>query len=379
MRILHLCLPGLVGAYSPARPFRLPLRRGGIIQQLPMSSGDVATIDRSTTTPPTTSPLSPNTFAGQVEQALLSKFPASKIERVLQSWRLLELDYEHREFVGDQQSPPITDAETSRCYQHSPSYVPGLKAVAWWDDVDDLPWAKALSKSYPAIREEFLSVMLNPDKLESEGNNIWAGALTTDAESYGEGWKTLVLLNRGQWDETNAKLFPVTSKAIHKSGVPAAEAFFASMKPQTSIKPHSDFTNFVLTSHVPLVIPENGNNKCRLSVGDETRQWLEGNVILFDTSIYHDAINDSDEMRYILMLRIWHPDLTTEEREALQLIYDCLEIPELLSTDPGTVQMAEQHAKMMREFPLKDTGGFGGKKAGGKGKKGKGKTKKGRR
>ena len=182
----------------------------------------------------------------------------------------------------------------------------------------------------------------------------------------------MVLLNRGQWDDTNANLFPITSKAIHRSGVPVAEAFFASMNPRTTIKPHSDFTNFVLTSHLPLIIPENGNNKCRLSVGDETRQWIEGKIILFDTSIYHDAINDSDEMRYILMLRVWHPDLTREEQEALQLIYDCLEIPELLSSDPEILRLAEQRAKSLREFPLRDStvgGGFGSKQRSNKSKK----------
>lgn len=182
----------------------------------------------------------------------------------------------------------------------------------------------------------------------------------------------MVLLNRGQWDDVNSKLFPITSKAIHKSGVPVAEAFFASMNPRTSIKLHSDFTNFVLTSHLPLVIPENGSNKCRLSVGDETRQWLEGKMIMFDTSIYHDAINDSDEMRYILMLRIWHPDLTREEREALQLIYDCLEIPDLLSPDPAVVLLAEQRAKSFREFPLRDNtvgGGFGSRQRSNKSKR----------
>jgi hypothetical protein len=31
-------------------------------------------------------------------------------------------------------------------------------------------------------------------------------------------------------------------------------------------------------------------------VGDEA-QWLEGKIILFDTSIYHESINDSDKMR----------------------------------------------------------------------------------
>lgn len=60
----------------------------------------------------------------------------------------------------------------------------------------------------------------------------------------------------------------------------------------------------MLTSHLPLVVPENGNNKCRLSVGDESRQWMEGKVILFDTSILHDAINEADEMRYELQFNI---------------------------------------------------------------------------
>jgi aspartyl/asparaginyl beta-hydroxylase (cupin superfamily) len=145
------------------------------------------------------------------------------------------------------------------------------------------------------------------------------------------------------------------------------------MKPHTSIKPHSDFTNFVLTSHLPLVIPENGNNKCRLAVGDETRQWIEGKVMLFDTSIYHDAFNDSDEMRYILMFRVWHPDLTKDERDALQFIYDCLEVPELLSDDPKVVAVGQQKSNQMREFPLKEAGagGFGAAKAKAKNKRDK--------
>ncbi|KAL7481508.1 hypothetical protein ACHAW6_007189 [Cyclotella cf. meneghiniana] len=341
---------------------------------LQMDGGTTTGIDRTISILPTTKPLAPRTFAGQVEQALQQRFPAQKIQRVLDSWRLLDMGYEHRAFVGMEQNPPIADAANSRCYQHAPSYLPGLKAVEWWDNVkDDFVWAQKLSKSYKDIRHEFLSVISNPEKLHG-GNNIWAGALTTDAASYGEGWKTLVLINRGQWDEANANLFPVTSRAIHESGVPAAEVFFASMKPRTNIKPHSDFTNFVLTSHLPLVIPENGKNKCRLSVGDHTRQWIEGEIIMFDTSIYHDAVNDSDEMRYILMLRVWHPDLTTNEKEALQFIYDCLEVPELLSDDPETVLIAEQRAKMMRDFPLRRDlaggGGFGGTS------KGKGKVKK---
>ena len=211
MRALHLlCLVGVSDAYSPLYTFgqrqcttsSYAHRRvshsttswKNNLTSLQMSGESSTTtidsIDRTTTTlPSATKPLShPGTFAGQVEQALVSKFDETKIQRVIQSWRLLEMDYEHREFVGNQQSPPILediDEKTSKYYQHAPSYVPGLKAVAWWDNVDELDWAKSLSKSYNAIREEFLNVMANPDKLQLEGNNIWAGAITDDATSYG--------------------------------------------------------------------------------------------------------------------------------------------------------------------------------------------------
>ena len=80
--------------------------------------------------------------------------------------------------------------------------------------------------------------------------------------------------------------------------------------------------------------------------------------------------------RYILMLRVWHPDLSSEEREALQFIYDVLEIPELLSDDAGTRFVAEERARMAKEFPLKATGGFGANKSKRKKVKGKKKSRK---
>ncbi len=394
------------------------------------STASIDDIDRTTTIPPPSSSstiplLPPHTLAGRVERALLSRFPphtastdddGGGIGRVLSSWRYLDAGYDHREYVGDQQpSPPDAsenDRKVSRCYQHAPSYVPGLRARAWWDVPRDLggdgKWVDSLSKSYGAIRDEFTNVISGGG---GDVNNPWAKALTSDAESYGvsfppllfvifasswvcflasshvvhplfgrakndpiyyiyiyryientrqEGWRTLVLLNRGQWDDDNARLFPVTSRAIRDSGVPVVEAFFASMEPHSVIKPHSDFTNFVLTCHLPLVVPENGSGKCRLTVGDETRQWLQGQVSLFDTSIYHDAINESDSVRYILMMRVWHPDLSLVERDALQFVYDCLEVPDLLSRDENVAAEANRLAISMREFPLALKGGGGG-------------------
>ena len=328
-----------------------------------LPSLSVVSASRSPIKIPETMPLPPNTFSGLVERALQERF-GSDAARIVESWRLLEMGYEHFEFVGNQQNPPIGDPETSKCHQQAHSFVPGLRATQFYD-VETVEWAQKLKKRYKEIKSEFSRVTADMDKLTREGNNIWAGALTQDASSYGTGWRTLVLMDRGVWDPVNVNLFPKTSKAICESGAPVVEAFFASMKPNTDIKLHTDNTNFVVTCHLAIDIPESGNNKCRLTIGDETRQWINGEIMMFDTSIMHAAVNESDQTRYILMLRVWHPDLSEKERQALQFTYDFLQMPELVSPNSEERAMAEQQLEVMHEFPEIKRGsgstiGFGG-------------------
>lgn len=333
---------------------------------LPMVSSSISAASGSSSTAeglPTTKPLHPHTFAGMVEQGITEKFGATEAQRVIESWRLLEMDYEHREFVGAESDDP----ETSQCHQHAHSYVPGLSATPFYD-TNDYEWCTKLGKKYKELKREFTKVTADMAKLTEEGNNVWAGALTDDASSYGTGWRTLVLMDRGIWDPVNVGLFPKTAKAVRDSGAPVTEVFFASMQPNSDIQPHSDFTNFVVTSHLALDIPESGNNKCRLTIGDETRQWIDGELLMFDTSILHEAINEADQTRYILMLRLWHPELTQVERDALQFIYDCLALPDLVSPTPEDRIQAELQLAAYKEFPKRQSagGGFGGSSGGGK-------------
>lgn len=298
-------------------------------------------------------------FAGLVADEIKQRFGEDDARRIIESWTLLDQGYEHKEFVGSSDLDP----STSNMHQLAHSYVPGLTCKTFWD-VKEFDWCKKLASKYSVIRKEFLQATKDMEKLKKEGNNVWSGALTTDATSYGTGWKTLVLYDRGTWDLANLQVFPKTAKAIRDSEMPIVEAFFASMDARTDIKMHSDFTNFVVTSHLAIDVPESGNNKCRLTIGDDTRQWINGEITLFDTSIMHDAVNESDSTRYILMFRVWHPDLTNTERQALQFIYDCLLIPELVSTDSKERSMAEKQIKMIRAFPKFKTGaGFGGAKS----------------
>jgi Aspartyl/Asparaginyl beta-hydroxylase len=323
------------------------------IDNQPSNTTKLSLLLESVTTKHHQPQLIPHTFAGMVERQLMEQFSLgtiqeekeeghttntrpSPIERILQSWRLLEQDYIHEEYIDhhDTDHSNSNNNNSNMAYQLCHSYVPGLTVREFWD-VSQYDWCQQLASNYEVIRREFLSVISDVEHLQKHGNNVWATALDTNvAKQYGSGWSTLVLMNRGIWDPQNVQLFPRTSQIIYDCHIPAVEIFFASMQPNSTIPYHSDYTNFVLTSHLGIDIPNNGMNQCRLNVGGSTEEeWLNGKVMIFDTSIMHNAINENTEkVRYILMMRIWHPDLTTLERQALQYIYDTLEFPELVTT-----------------------------------------------
>jgi len=239
--------------------------------------------------------------------------------------------------------------------QEARSYVEGLTARPFWD-ARDFAWATQLEANWEVVRDEFRHVALeNRATLEAKGSNVWVASRDAEAgETYGSDWRTLALYDRGRWDAQNAALFPETARLLAASEAPIAEAFFASMKPQSAIKPHSDHCNFLVTSHLPLIVPgfDGPDPKpCRLSVGDQTRAWQEGQVLLFDTSILHDAVNDSPEYRYVLMLRLFHPDLSSTERAALQFLFDCLETPDLASDDAKERHRAEALVAASKQPP----------------------------
>ena len=63
-------------------------------------------------------------------------------------------------------------------------------------------------------------------------------------------------LTCGRWDPDNTKLFPKTTRIIKKSNAPSLEVFFARQPGGTGIKPHTDNSNFIMTGHLALVVPE---------------------------------------------------------------------------------------------------------------------------
>lgn len=208
--------------------------------------------------------------------------------------------------------------------QEASSYIAGLTARPYWDvHGGSFPWMVTLEKNYETIRDELRAGLANPD-VERLGNSVWVPAVRDDADGYGPDWRTLVLQDRGEWEPTNCGFFPKTVALVKAAGTPSVEVFFAKQAPQTGIKPHTDFTNFIMTSHLGLDVPPAPQSW--MKVGEETRYWENGKGMCADTSFIHSTYNESEtEDRYVLIIRFWHPELTDHEKNGVQFLFDAFE------------------------------------------------------
>lgn len=134
-------------------------------------------------------------------------------------------------------------------------------------------------------------------------------------------WTAIHLLQNGKAVESNARHCPRTMAAIASLPQPripggSPNAMFSLLAPRIRIPPHTGVANVRLVCHLPLIVPAG----CGFRVGDTVRQWTLGEAFVFDDTIEHEAWNDSDELRVVLILDLWAPALSPTEREAISAV-----------------------------------------------------------
>jgi aspartyl/asparaginyl beta-hydroxylase (cupin superfamily)/Tfp pilus assembly protein PilF len=207
-----------------------------------------------------------------------------------------------------------------RVYTPKPTFMhfPRLPALEFYDR-KNFPWLDAFEAATDAIRGELLQVV---SKDLSEGDIVPYVAYPDGVPL--EQWRDLnrslqwgayYLMKDGVRIPGHLARCPTTAAllaAAPLADVPghAPTAFFSLLKPRTRIPPHTGVTNTRLVVHVPLIVPPG----CGFRVGSETREWQPGHAWVFDDTIEHEAWNDSDEPRAILIVDVWNPYLTAAER-----------------------------------------------------------------
>lgn len=130
-------------------------------------------------------------------------------------------------------------------------------------------------------------------------------------------WKEFNLFVRGKKNEENCHKTPFTCKLIEKieaaKGCKRGQVKFSLLSPGVHIWPHCGPTNCRIRAHLGLKIPE----QVFIRVANETRSWQEGKFIVFDDSFEHEVWHNGTEHRLVLIVDLWHPDLSNEQKLSL--------------------------------------------------------------
>ena len=132
-------------------------------------------------------------------------------------------------------------------------------------------------------------------------------------------WSIFALYTLGLPDVGNLIEAPVTARVLGSMEDsirnPRGTVFFSVLPPRTHIWAHCGLTNTRICLHLGLHIPDGAT----IRVGTETRSWEEGKCLVFDDSWEHEATNPTDQPRSVLLVDIWHPELSAEQRTALHI------------------------------------------------------------
>lgn len=202
-------------------------------------------------------------------------------------------------------------------------FFPFLPADEFFDAAH-FPWLPELEARTEDIRDELEAVLrqggegLVPYVSQPSGTpaNKWSG-LNKSAD-----WSAYHLYEFGARKDAACAACPRTAAAL--DALPLADlpgraptAFFSILRPRTRIPPHTGVSNTRAIVHLPLIVPPG----CGFRVGGETREWRVGEAFGFDDTIEHEAWNDSDEPRAVLILDVWNPHLIEPERALLREFY----------------------------------------------------------
>jgi hypothetical protein len=221
---------------------------------------------------------------------------------------------------------------TTRVFHSEPTHFhyPGL-VEREFHDRERFPWLDRLEASTGAIladfqrvtaaeRAELVPYIHYPDDVPLRQ---WA-ALNRSRD-----WTAIHLVRNGVAVEANARHCPATMALLSSLDQPnianrSPNAMFSLLAPGAHIPPHTGVANTRLVCHLPLIVPPG----CWFRVGAERREWRPGEAFVFDDTIEHEAANESGELRVVLIVDTWHPDLSPADRAAVTAVME--------ATDAGT-------------------------------------------
>lgn len=246
-----------------------------------------------------------------------------EIDRALEAFLLPRLEAVRARHKGEPLERFDACLETlvgkRQVYRPEPTFLlfPRLPAIEFIDR-SHCPWLEAFDAATDEIRAEALAALNEAAQDFVPYISKPAGAPVDQWRELNNSkrWSTYFLIKNGKRLQDHLARCPRTAALLERAplcDVPnhAPTAFFSVLAPRTRIPPHTGVTNTRFIVHLPLVVPP----ACLYRVGAEKREWQEGRAWVFDDTFEHEAINDSEQPRVVLIFDVWNYFLTPAERD----------------------------------------------------------------
>jgi aspartyl/asparaginyl beta-hydroxylase (cupin superfamily) len=193
---------------------------------------------------------------------------------------------------------------------------PRLPAIPFYDR-SLFPWLETLEAGTDLIRSE-LEGLLAADAGRFAPYIAYppeAPVNQWEKLNHSTDWTAVFLWKDGEKQTEACARCPGTTALLEGLPMASQDGFaptvtFSALKPHTHIPAHTGSANVRLLCHLPLILP----GPARFRVGNTTRDWEMGQAWVFDDTIEHEAWNDADEMRVILIFDVWNPFLAEGEK-----------------------------------------------------------------
>ncbi len=167
-------------------------------------------------------------------------------------------------------------------------------------DVRDFAWTAALRDEWQAIRDEAVAVALRGQAAPS------LATISPDHRAIAEvdKWRSFFLWGYGYRIDDNLARCPRTAAAVAR--IPGLNsAFFSILAPGTHIPAHRGVTKGLITCHLGLIVPRDGD--VRMRVANRIVRWSEGETLVFDDTCDHEVWNDTSATRVVLLIQFARP------------------------------------------------------------------------
>jgi aspartyl/asparaginyl beta-hydroxylase (cupin superfamily) len=226
--------------------------------------------------------------------------------------------------LGMRERPPVYERfpQTPMLY-----FYPDLPYVQFADP-SDFHWRKPLEAAFSDMRREALDLLGNAADFKPY---IATNTARPQGDVHGlinnPDWSTYHLFENGRPVADHIARCPIIFKTVMDHvplcmiGPRAPSIMLSLLRPHAKIPPHTGMLNCRYICHLPLVIPPD----CGFRVGEETREWHEGEMIVFDDTVEHEAWNNSDQNRLVLIFDIWRPELGADEQSMVQALFETVD------------------------------------------------------